>query len=442
MNKLRIGALLVALAFAGTAYAADEETIAKASQSANSKDYKTAYELLEPIESEHAGDPNFDMLFGVSAIDSGHVTRGVFALERVLAVQPDNKVARAHIARAYFQLGENETAKTEFQNTLAENPPEEISSAINRYMNAIDKALGLTTTFAAYLEGSYGYDSNVNSATSNSTVTLSPALGGLILGLSKSSQEQSDHFLGLSGGASFRQPLTKNLALVGAVNGTQRSNFNQDIFDTGSLDGSLGLRYKQNIDTYSIAYQDSTFYVDGDRFRHAYGVSGQWQRDINQTNQVSIYGQATRLVYPENSIRDANRYVIGGGWGHVFAGDKTPVLFLSGYVGKEDARDSDFDQFSNKLYGVRAGGQLTLTPKWVAYAGTGYEYRDYEDQDPFFGKTRRDDQYDVSLGLRFLPGHNWVIKPQLSYLKNESNLAINDFDRTVLSVSFRHDFNW
>ena len=40
-------------------------------------------------ESSLAGDPGFDYLLGIAALDSGHLTHRVFVLERVLAVQPD-----------------------------------------------------------------------------------------------------------------------------------------------------------------------------------------------------------------------------------------------------------------------------------------------------------------------------------------------------------------
>src|SRR4030081_3534524 len=65
------------------------------------KDAKGAYTLLLPQEAQRAGDPEYDYLLGVAALDSGQYERAVFALERVLGVQPDNHVARAEIARAY-----------------------------------------------------------------------------------------------------------------------------------------------------------------------------------------------------------------------------------------------------------------------------------------------------------------------------------------------------
>ena len=72
---------------------------------------KAAWELLEPQESARAGEPLYDFLLGLAALEIGQNTRAVFALERVLAMEPDNVRARAEIARAYLALGEAETAR-------------------------------------------------------------------------------------------------------------------------------------------------------------------------------------------------------------------------------------------------------------------------------------------------------------------------------------------
>lgn len=434
-NIRKIGAILLLAAVPVFAYA--DAVLDEAAALVKKRDFKGAYNLLEPLESDRAGDPGYDYVFGVAAIESGKVTRGVFALERVLAVQPNNTDARAFIARAYFQLGEKQTAKTEFQNTLGQKPSPAVEKAINDYMSAIDKSLGLTTTYNAYIEGTYGYDTNINSATG---INGFPLLGGVVV-LDRNARETSDNYMSAAAGASFRTPVAKDVDFFAGVNGLMRVNLHEELFDTKSYDANAGLRFKQAIDTYTVAIQDSNFYVDSVRYRHAYGATGQWQRDLSSTDQVSAYAQYTKIKYPENDIRDVNRYVGGAGWAHVFAGDKTPVLFLSGYLGREKPVDSDFGQFDNDIYGARAAGQVTLTPHWVGFAGAGYEYRDYKEDEPFFGKARDDKQYDASLGLRYL-GKIWVIKPQLTYIRNDSNIPVNDFDRTVLSVSFRHDFNW
>src|SRR2546425_555431 len=83
------------------------------------KNPQAAYRLLEPLESQRAGDPEYDYLLGIAALDSGERERAVFALERVLAVNPNHAQARAEIARAYFEMGERSEEHTSELQSLA-----------------------------------------------------------------------------------------------------------------------------------------------------------------------------------------------------------------------------------------------------------------------------------------------------------------------------------
>jgi tetratricopeptide (TPR) repeat protein len=443
MQNKKYKSMLIALAIMmpTLGFAADEAVIDQAQKLIKSGDYQAAYKLLEPLETEHAGEVGYDYLLGVAGVESGNVTRGVFALERVLATEPNNASARTVIAKGHFKLGEVDSAKIEFKNVLEKNQDEQLANAINRYMNAIDKSLGLTTTFSAFLDFGLGHDTNVNSATSDSAIAV-PVFGGALFQLNSLSQRHSDNFVNFAGGVSFRHPLTNELSVFSSVSLNNRVNSQDQTFDTSLMEFNGGLKYKKFADTVTLGLQANTFELDTERFRNSHGLSAQWQRDVDDKNQFSLFAQAARLSFKGNSFRNADRYIVGGGYAHVFAGDKTPVLFASAYLGQEDNRDSGADFLGNDIYGVRLGGQLSFTPKLVAYTGFGYENREYDARDPIFLKTRGDDQMDLSVGLRYLPGYNWTIKPQLSYTKNNSNIVLNDFDRAVVSINFRHDFNW
>ena len=54
-----------------------------------------AWRDLNQWSSSFAGNPNFDYLLGIAALDSGRFAPAVLAFERVLAQQPDNLQARA-----------------------------------------------------------------------------------------------------------------------------------------------------------------------------------------------------------------------------------------------------------------------------------------------------------------------------------------------------------
>src|SRR5262245_53337527 len=132
-----------------------------------------AYELLLPQEGARAGDPEFDYLLGIAALESGEYERAVFALERVLSVQPNNHLARAEIARAYYAMGERDTAKREFETVRKQQIPEGAKETIDRFLSAIQAAE--STQINGFLELGAGYDTNVNSATSNNQVAVPAA---------------------------------------------------------------------------------------------------------------------------------------------------------------------------------------------------------------------------------------------------------------------------
>ena len=83
-----------------------------------------AFALLNVEESVRAGEVSYDLLLGISAGESGQNTRAVFALERVLAMEPNNARARAEIARAYLAMEENGESFTDFVWSFVDNAPQ------------------------------------------------------------------------------------------------------------------------------------------------------------------------------------------------------------------------------------------------------------------------------------------------------------------------------
>ena len=439
-TKLAASIAFVLLAFSCGASAVQDSVTAEATKLIDQRDFKAAYALLEPLESERAGDGDYDYLLGIAGVESGNTTRGVFALERVLALDPSNKNARAEMAKGHLIMGEIDASKTEFNSVLAQNPDAETKKTINKLLNAIDKIEGTTTTFGAYLEAGLGYDSNVSSAPGLNTIAV-PLFGGALLDLGNGAQEESDTFNNLAAGVSFRHPFNLRLSAFGSAAVIGKNNFSEK-FDTRTHDFNAGLQYKYDQSSYSFALQSNQFYLDGDAFRRANGGTLQWLHNIDARNQAGLYAQYTHLDFVDNKTRNANRSILGANAAHVFAGDYNPVLFGSIYAGTEKATDNDFRFLDQDITGVRIGGQLSFSNQWQMFSTLAAEFRDNEDSDPIFFKKRKDKQYDMSIGLNYVPAPSWIIKPLISYSKNKSNIDLNDFDRSIISINVRKDFSW
>lgn len=444
MPQLRQFALLLSfIAVLPLSGFAADDLLLKARQQLENGNAQEAYNLLIPLQSTRAGDPDYDFLLGSSALALNKNTEAVFALERVLAVQPNSAQARAQIARAYFNLNETEAAKREFENVKKQEVPPEVSETIDRYLNAITRGEeSERTVIHGFVEFGIGYDTNVNSATADNQVAI-PAFGGLIFSLAPSATKLGDEFIGFGGGLSLQHPLSRQLALFGGLVYQNKTNLHEDQFSTASFDANLGLSYRWTRDTLMVAAQYNSFFVDdpqvySDAYRNASGITAQWQHDFDSRNQISAFAQYSDLVYPGQQIRDANRYIGGGGYAHAF-GRGTVITYVGLYGGAEKVKAANVPQLGDDIYGARFGAQWSLNEKYSIFANASGERRQYGGPDPYFLVDRRDTQYSASGGLIFVPKKNMRITPQIGWIDNRSNIDINQFDRVIYQITWRQD---
>lgn len=405
------------------------------------KDEKSAdaYAMLTPYESEYAGDPDFDYLLGIAALDIGKSNESIFALERVLAVQPNHLQARAEIARAYIATGELKASRRELEAVQQQSIPEEVKATISQYLGLLATAQSAQdTTLRGYLEAVYGNDSNVNSATSSGQVAL-PVFGGALTTLSADGVQKNDNFGRLAAGFNVRHALNPEWALLGGANINQHVNTDQHAFDTGNFDASFGASRSKGDNSYTAMVQLQSMDIKNSRYRNVAGMTGQWQRNLKDGSQASAYVQYSFLSYATQQIRNADRVVVGGAYAAPVA-DTSMLYFLGAYVGAEKERAPGVPHLGNDVYGARMGGEIKLSPQTTLTSSASFEVRSYGGQDPLFLRKRGDMQYDLRVGVNYVPAKKWTVSPNASFTRNNSNIAINTFDRTVLSISVRRDF--
>lgn len=398
-----------------------------------------AFDRLAAVETERAGDPDFDTVLGIAANDTGQFTRAVFALERALTVQPANARARAELGRALFALKDNQAARQVLQETKRENIPADVARRIDDFLLAIDRnEEAARSSIKAYIETSYGSDSNINSGPSNASVAV-PALGGLVFTLSPTGVKLKDDFYSVGAGISGRY-VTENprLSLIGSAAGNYRFNLDHNNFDTNQFDITAGASYRVDKDEFTAVAQVGTYAADNSPVRNQRGLVGEWTHRPDVASQWSTYLQVSTLRYPGQSLRDAERYVLGTSYATVLRSGL--LVFGGGYFGVEDERASGVPHLGHRLVGLRAGLQQPLNADIDLFASVGFENRRYGGPDPLFLVTRDDRQSTLNLGLNWVPAVTWRVTPQLSLLKTSSNIAISDFTKRVLSVTVRKDF--
>lgn len=430
------GWVLVVLGALASAAAAEPLADARQFLAAGKPD--AAFAVLAPHEPERAGQADFDYLLGIAALDSGRATRAIFALERVLATQPENTLARAEIARAYLAASEPDTARAELEQVQRGHVPEAARDTIDRLLGVIRQSQASQAPQArSYVEASFGHDSNANRATAASQVAI-PALGGLQFALDPASRQRSDTYVAVGAGTSLRIPLAPDLAFNANAAVSTQANARYESLEPAVVDVNAGLTRLLGAHALTGAAMATFNWSGGSQWRQATGLAGQWQYNHSAQDQTTAFVQWSHIDYPGNRIRNADRHVLGAGHATQLANGS--IAFATLFAGGERPRAGSVDHLGHRVAGARAGIQRDLTGEWTVFANAAFETRHYGASEPLFSISRRDRQTDLNVGLhyRFAPG--WRLTPQLALTDNRSGIALYDFRRTAILITARREF--
>ena len=432
----RLNSFVVLLALSSAA-AADSVT-QQARELLNNQQAASAYELLAPRGEERAGEPDFDYLLGIAALDSGRPGQAVFALERVLAVRPDDALARAEIARAYFALSEYQTSRQEFENAKGNSEvPATARTTMDKYLALIDRAQRGSQRVSGYIGFSTGYDSNVNSGTDETTVAI-PLINNLPFQLNDKASAHDNAFATIAAGLNAVHPLDKNWAAIGGTRAYYRATESPfSTTDTYLYGGVRGTYGKQEV---VFAAQGENFTVDADSLRYVFGGYAQWSYALDDKSRFSLSIQGNKINYPDVSLRNAVRYVSSASYLRALPGKLEPLVYAGIYGGMEDEVHGSLGHFGHDLVGGRLGGSIGLLPHLRGFLSLSMEQRDYHGADPFFLRTRDDTQYIVSGGAEYKLCENWLLRPNVSYTATDSNIPINNYDRVVVGIDVTMQF--
>lgn len=428
--------LALALCTSTAALAAVDAAVRQADQLVQANRPAEAYRLLAPLVESRAGDPDFDYVLGLAAVDSGKPAEAIIALQRVLALQPTNAQARAELARAYAIAGDADTARREF-NTVVGDPtlPDPVRQRFTGILSQLDRSIsGGGTDVSGFAEASAGYDSNINSATSSTSLVI-PLFAGLgAATLSGSAVEDSDAYGRLDGGVSVIHGLSRQARLFASVLGSARENLDDDLFDQASLTGTGGYSYTMvSRKVVSASLQAQGFWLSGSRYRDSFGGTAQITAPLQGGAALSLAGQYFKIKYPNDALRDADRYVLGVSYAW-----RQGVASLQ--AGQETTDDVAADQYSNRFVGGSVTYEHPLSASMTVVGSLAAEKRDYEAADPLFLVSRADDQIDAVLGLRLRIVRGLILKPQVTYTTSSSNIALYDYDRVTAAIALRAEF--
>lgn len=457
ITRTALAGLLLAFAVAAQAQQPD---IARAEQLAGEGKAAEAYALLEPLESQNAGDIRFDYLFGTVALDSGKPDRATIALERVLALDPNFAGARLDLGRAYFAMGSDDLAKEEFEGVAKAGPPENVKQIVAKYLEAIEaRKKRELPSFTGYAEAGGGTDSNISAVASDFSSAVLQAYNIANVQPTGNSLRRQGSFGNVGVGVEYTRPFLDmpGWGLFLGADAKQRRYFDNNAgFSSQQIDFRGGLTWTEEANLFKFGLQDQHYFQEGatppgtegsiNSDRKTFGYTFEYRRALQGNMQIGAFAQLNRQRFATNHTQDVNQGLFGLQWVKVIDAPWKPLMFLSGYQSRDRAlrpqNAAGTTDVSKTLTGLRVYGQVTPFESVDVFASVGHAER--QDNAMFSRSTvlgyGKDRTFDVLLGMNWRMFPAWVLRLQGSTTENRSNLSLYEYTRNEFSVNVRHEF--
>jgi tetratricopeptide (TPR) repeat protein len=392
-----------------------------------------AFQLLAPHELQLAGNPDYDYLLGTAAVDTGRPDLSIFALERVLAEKPTFAGARLELARAYFDIGDNETARYHFDYLLGQNPPPNVQQAISSYLRAIDRVAGAYRPIhIPHFAAGFGWDSNANASTA-----VEQFLGFVLDG---NNVETDSPYYFATLGDYYSHPLNQALKLVLKGSVGQRNYPDASFVDSTDVEANAGLEWNFGDTRINPSMGAALNWLDGDDNLDRYTFDLDMSHSLNDT--WKLLGGLTAAAHRftgELDIQDVDVYNARAGVEHYLDPQTASVISLLAMVGTDDATDSN-SPFGNDRWALQVSGSRSIAPGVLLSLNAGARNTDFDGT--FFGVEREDDQWNATLSMYVFdwPGQGWRVIGQVGYTDVDSTIDLYTYDRTLVGLTFHRAF--
>ena len=413
--------------------AVDRSALASLDALLERRDWEGAWIEARELRAAWEGDPGFDYLFGIAALEAGHPDEALFSLQRVLFFDPDQIRVRAQLARAHFVGGDLDQAEAEFRRVLEGAPPPAVAGSIQGYMDEIDRLRSARSPrLLARLDFRAGWDDNVNGATSDAVV--STPVGDFELG--ENGRALSSPFTESALNLVYEHPLSRRRTVDLVLAATLRHNFDQHDFDLDVYRLEAGLAEEEGARRIRGALRGTVVMLGDDRFQQSAGAGvalewnpGRWRLGLDL--------DATVVRYPEDGRRDVTQ-LLGALRGTYLR--PRDLLTVGVFAGTELALEGDGEFNGRDLAGFSAAWQRSALPGHVPYVRYRLLAARHHADHPVFAERRRDLRQTAAVGWNWFVADGIAARAELDYTETRSSLDLFDQDRLRIETGLSYRF--
>jgi len=430
-------ALALATVFAmlatGTAVA-DQPDLARAEQLLAERRYQEAYDLLAPFGETKADSASFNYLAGRAALGTRQPEKARELLARSLDNYHDSVAAHLALGLAYFELEMFAEARIAFETVFRfDNLPPDLESQAQIYARAARSYLedGSRLLWHGYAATGIGqYRVNLTRGTN--------ALGG---------GDRRDTFYNARVGGGLNYDLPGDYALDASLDYRFRYYDNPDSRNDSDLRWRAAGSRSFGENNLALGLRGRTSYRGNGNHRNDYGLFADYRYRLDPDNQLTTGAELRRRRYPTAlPDRSFSSAVANIGWLHALNGGDSSISLVAhgGYNFSTSRPDGE-----SVVYGLTATYDFTITKNLGGFLFGWWEHDSYDTDRIHFhpdaieqsvNMTRKDNLYEVGAGLVWEFARGWTLRPEILYIRDQSNATAFNYSSTEAWLNVRTDF--
>lgn len=387
--------------------------------------------------SRYLGEPDFDYLLGVAALNSQLSAPAVFAFERVVESTPAWYEARLYLIKSY--LAANNLPAAHSQSLALINnrsTPENIkNSATLLLANAQFKQHSPEQVYKQSIQLAYGNDNNVNAGTSEDTILI-PNLGRFLL--SPESKSTDDNYVKLSYKGHYVKPLDDENTLTFGV-ATDWYQFNE-LSQYDRVNTTLSGRFQQQVNKDTRWYVQANvapLFLDGDHYRTESSIMGGTAYSFDK--QLSLFSSLSLGVMNNTFDEKLDNTFISLNLGASYTSKKWFQNVGASY--KSEYADIDEGDFNSRnITSIYYQANMLLAKRWQFLTQAGYQWINYQADHPLFLQPRNDELLIFSGSLKYLINKDLALELAVSYQDKSSDIKLFQYDRLDANLSATYLF--
>jgi len=362
-------------------------------------------------------DPTAQVSLGVAYSRSGDQAAARDALQQAVATDATDGRARYELALVLAKLGQLEEAKAQMAQAAKSSDPE-VREAAQGYLEG--KSEKEKKKFSAKIAGGLQYDSNV---------ILEP--DSLPVAGMKNADWRA--LLALNADYSFLQA-GQSEAVVGYM---LYQTLHQDLKDynvqqhTGRLAGKYLASKTVSID---LEYDFIYTFVGGDHYGTSNLFVFRMPANLTPASQTELHAAYEDKSFYDTPVFKGQAERNGGntavGLGHTIMLDKRSGVAFD-YTFEKNSAAADWWSYSGNK------GMVAALGEWGAFkvfCSLSYYDRKYEAIQPGAPEKRHDGVQEYAAGTTWKAGKNWSVTFSDDYTINDSNLAVYQYTRNIVSL--------